>query len=121
MTNEVLLSRLAQSLRVFVAGFMDDPGTPDLDGEQPIDSRVTLEDWRKARYLIWYLDDKRLVPRANVHDPENDHYGDPLRSSRIVPMPDLARQNDAAGRVSTLDYTQPTEEESEAEQARRLR
>lgn len=36
----------------FVDGFKPDPGTSDLDNEQPIHVRVTLGDWRRARALL---------------------------------------------------------------------
>ncbi len=36
-------------LQPFVDGFVSDPGTSDLDNEQPITVRVLLGDWRKAR------------------------------------------------------------------------
>ena len=34
-----------------VSGFTYDPGHSDLDDEQPINVRMTLGDWRKARLL----------------------------------------------------------------------
>ncbi len=38
----------ATVLRAVAAGFASDPGTSDLDNEQPITVRMTLGDWRMA-------------------------------------------------------------------------
>jgi hypothetical protein len=38
--------------RAVAYGFTSDPGTSDLDDEQPIDVRMTLGEWRKARRLV---------------------------------------------------------------------
>ena len=43
---------LANLLQPFVNGFVSDPGTSDLDNEQPITVRVLLGDWRKARAAL---------------------------------------------------------------------
>jgi hypothetical protein len=88
MTPDVLLTRLAQSLRVFVAGFKDDPGTSDLDDEQVIHLRVTLGDWRRARYLVWYIDNTPPDPLRRECvvpiDPKGDRC-DP-KNLKIVPL-----------------------------------
>ena len=45
-------AELAVLLRAFVDGFKSDPGTSDLDNEQPIHPCVELGVWRKASYLL---------------------------------------------------------------------
>ncbi len=45
-------NELLAALEPFVAGFKSDPGTSDLDAEQPIIARVSLGDWRKARAIL---------------------------------------------------------------------
>lgn len=42
------IAQLETALRPFVEGFKSDPGTSDLDNEQPIVSWVKLGEWRKA-------------------------------------------------------------------------
>ena len=51
--------RLADQLRAFVNGFKDNPGTSDLDREQPIHSCVKLGVWRDAGYLLSLIDRER--------------------------------------------------------------
>lgn len=46
------IAQLEALLRVFVDGFKYDPGTSDLDNEQPIVSWVTLGHWRKADHAL---------------------------------------------------------------------
>ena len=52
-------SQLARKLREFVKGFKSDPGTSDLDREQPIHSCVKLGVWRDAGYLLSLIDRER--------------------------------------------------------------
>ena len=52
MTDAELIKRLAQTMQPFINGFTYDPGTSDLDNEQPITVRCELGDWRKARALL---------------------------------------------------------------------
>jgi len=43
-------------VRAVVAGFKDDPGTSDLDGEQPIWVGMKLKTWRNAKGVVAELD-----------------------------------------------------------------
>jgi hypothetical protein len=45
-------------LRAVLAGFVADPGTPDLDDEQTIYVRITLGDWRRARRIMLLSENK---------------------------------------------------------------
>lgn len=49
---ETRLPRLRQLLLRIVDGYIDDPGTSDLDDEQPIRARLDLGDWRLAKQLL---------------------------------------------------------------------
>ncbi len=52
MNQGELVPELVTALESFVAGFMSNPGTPDLDDEQLIILRFHLGDWRKARAVL---------------------------------------------------------------------
>jgi len=43
-------------LKLFHCGFTEDPGTSDLDNEQPIAVRMTLGDYRKLTRLLWQIE-----------------------------------------------------------------
>lgn len=49
---EARLPRLRQLLVKVAAGYIDDPGTSDLDDEQPIHAELNLGDWRLAKELL---------------------------------------------------------------------
>ena len=40
-------------LQIVKAGFDEDPGTSDLDDEQPICVRMTLGDYRRIKRVLW--------------------------------------------------------------------
>jgi hypothetical protein len=44
-------------IKAVVAGYDYDPGSSDLDDEQPIHVQMTLGDYRKAKRLWWQLDE----------------------------------------------------------------
>ncbi len=50
--------QLLKALKPFLDGFEYDPGQSDLDNEQPIHIRVTLGDWRRARFLVTATNDQ---------------------------------------------------------------
>ncbi len=52
MNQGELVPELVTALETFVAGYMSNPGTSDLDDEQPIIMRIYLGDWRKARAAL---------------------------------------------------------------------
>jgi hypothetical protein len=47
---------LLSDIRVVLAGFKTDPGTSDLDDEQPINVWMTLGDYRRMAYRVAVLD-----------------------------------------------------------------
>jgi len=49
---DALLPRLRRLLLKVAAGYVDDPGTSDLDDIQPIHAQLDLGDWRLAKSLL---------------------------------------------------------------------
>lgn len=52
----ILVRNVLPILRSVVAGFEPDPGTSDLDNEQPLNVRMDLGTYRKARALAYELE-----------------------------------------------------------------
>jgi hypothetical protein len=46
---------LAKELKLVLAGFEEDPGTSDLDDEQPISVSITLGDYRRIRRELYAI------------------------------------------------------------------